>query len=76
MTSEEKDMPGKKLVDFEEFLRAAGLKMTPQLMMICREIIAAGDHPSVETLFYRVRQKIPCNSYVSVAVPNLKGEPG
>jgi Fe2+ or Zn2+ uptake regulation protein len=44
MSSEEKVMPGKKLVDFEKIFRVAGLKMTHQRMMICREILTAGDH--------------------------------
>lgn len=66
MTSEEKDMPGKKLVDFEEIFRAAGLKMTHQRMMIYREILAAGDHPSVETLFSRVQRSIPTISIDTV----------
>jgi len=60
------DMPGKKLVDFEEIFRAAGLKMTHQRMIIYREILAAGDHPSVETLFNRVRGKIPSISIDTV----------
>lgn len=65
-TSDGNDMPRKKLVDFEETFRAAGLKMTHQRMIIYREILAAGDHPSVETLFARVRAKIPSISIDTV----------
>lgn len=66
MISDENDMPTQKLVDLEKIFRDAGLKMTHQRMMIYREILAAGDHPSVETLFSRVQQNIPTISIDTV----------
>ena len=55
-----------ELTAFEDACRAAGLKLTHQRLEIYRELMQAGDHPSVETLFQRVRRRIPTISLDTV----------
>jgi len=55
-----------ELAAFEEACRGAGLKLTHQRLEIYRELMQAVDHPSVETLFQRVRRRIPTISLDTV----------
>ncbi len=48
--------------DLRQACRAAGLKVTHQREVIFEEIVNTTDHPSAETLYERVRAKIPAVS--------------
>jgi len=48
-----------KLQEFREVCRSTGLKLTSQRMEILRELARAKDHPSAETLYQRVRERLP-----------------
>ena len=48
-----------KLKELHEVCRQTGLKLTQQRIEILRELSRAKDHPSAETLFLRVRERIP-----------------
>lgn len=56
----------KRLADFEDICREKGLKITHQRLEIYRELLSATDHPSVEAVFQRVRQRIPTISIDTV----------
>ena len=51
---------------FEQACREAGLRLTHQRLEIFRELAAAKDHPSAETLHQRLRRKIPTLSLDTV----------
>jgi len=51
---------------FARACRQAGLKQTPQRLEVLREIMAARDHPTVESLHARVRQRMPSLSLDTV----------
>ncbi len=51
---------------FQEELRSAGIKLTPQRIAIFREIIQACDHPDAETLHGRLRGGMPSLSLDTV----------
>jgi Fur family peroxide stress response transcriptional regulator len=55
-----------KLADFESACRSHGLKMTHQRREIFIELIAGADHPSVETIYKRLREKVPTISLDTV----------
>lgn len=55
-----------QLTDFEKLCRKKGLKMTHQRLEIYRELLTSLDHPSVESLFLRVRKRIPTISLDTV----------
>ncbi len=52
--------------DFNEACRRVGLKLTHQRQEIFRELAAAIDHPTAETLHQRLRQRIPTLSLDTV----------
>ena len=56
----------KRFTDFEELCRKKGLKLTHQRLEIYRELLTSRDHPSVESLFQRVRKRIPTISLDTV----------
>lgn len=56
----------KRLAGFEDLCREKGLKLTHQRLETYRELLSALDHPSVETLFQRVRKRIPTISLDTV----------
>ena len=56
----------KKIELFRTVCRAHGVKVTHQRLEIFREIMAAGDHPSAEDVFRRVRKRIPTISLDTV----------
>lgn len=48
----------KKLRNFEQACRDAGLKLTHQRLEIFRELATAEDHPSAETLHKRLQKRL------------------
>lgn len=48
-----------KLEELHHLCRSSGLKLTNQRVEILRELARATDHPSAETLFQRVRKRLP-----------------
>lgn len=55
-----------KLRDFEQDCRNVGLKLTHQRLEIFRELAVAFDHPSAETLYKRLRKRMPTLSLDTV----------
>ena len=51
---------------FEKTLKESGVKITHQRLEIFREVAASGDHPDAETLFRKVRKKLPTISLDTV----------
>ena len=49
----------KKMRAFEQACRAAGLKLTHQRLEIYRELAMSTDHPSAESLYKRLKKKLP-----------------
>jgi Fur family peroxide stress response transcriptional regulator len=54
------------LNSFPEFCRQKGIKATHQRTEIYRELLATEEHPNAETIYERVRQKIPTISLDTV----------
>jgi Fur family peroxide stress response transcriptional regulator len=52
------DMIQEQLTAFESACWEAGLRLTHQRLEIYRELAMAGDHPSAELLYQRLRKKI------------------
>jgi Fur family peroxide stress response transcriptional regulator len=48
-----------RLNDFDDACRKAGLRVTQQRLEIYRELMAATDHPSAESLHQRIRMPTP-----------------
>ncbi len=48
-----------RLREFQKMCRSRGLKMTHQRMEIFRELASSEEHPDAETVYARVRQRIP-----------------
>ena len=51
---------------FTEIMRGSGIKLTHQRIEIFREAARTGDHPDAETIFKRVRKRIPTISLDTV----------
>lgn len=51
---------------FMEIMRGSGIKLTHQRIEIFREAARTGDHPDAETIFKRVRKRIPTISLDTV----------
>jgi Fur family peroxide stress response transcriptional regulator len=51
---------------FNDKCSEAGLKITPQRTIIYEELLRVRDHPSVDTLYKRVRAKLPNISFDTV----------
>jgi Fur family transcriptional regulator, peroxide stress response regulator len=51
---------------FKEALRISGVKLTHQRIEIFREVAKTGDHPDAETIYKRVRKRIPTISLDTV----------
>ena len=51
---------------FEEICRKSDIKITFQRMEIYRELVMADDHPDAETVYKRVKEKIPTISLDTV----------
>ena len=56
----------KKLENFETACRESGLKVTHQRLEIFRELAAADDHPTAETLYNRLQKVMPTLSLDTV----------
>ncbi len=56
----------RKLEELRQACQETGLKLTHQRMEILREISSTTDHPSAETVFRRVREKLPSVSLDTV----------
>ena len=56
----------KRLADFAAACRAQRVKVTPQRTEILRELASTGEHPDAETVFKRVRRRIPAISLDTV----------
>ncbi len=48
----------RKMVQFKEKLRGAGIKITPQRLLIFRKLVQTEEHPDAETLYHQVRQSL------------------
>ena len=55
----DKALKTRRLETFVAAARDAGVKMTHQRMEIFREIAATDEHPDVDSIFQRVRRRIP-----------------
>ena len=56
----------RRLAHMTATVRAAGIKLTHQRLEIFREIAASAAHPSVETVFSAVRERVPTVSQDTV----------
>ncbi len=65
-TPDRKAFCEQKLEELRETCRDTGLKLTHQRMEILRELAATTDHPSAETVYRRVREKLPSVSLDTV----------
>ncbi len=55
-----------RLCRLKEALRRAGVKLTPQRLEIFREVLQTSDHPDAETVYHRVRERVPTVSLDTV----------
>jgi len=51
---------------FQENLKDAGIKLTPQRLEIFREVAQSGEHPDAETVYNGVRKRLPTVSLDTV----------
>jgi Fur family transcriptional regulator, peroxide stress response regulator len=63
--------PGEREVErrmsrFERVCRDAGVRLTHQRLEVFREVARTGDHPDAETVFVRVRERMPTISLDTV----------
>ncbi len=54
------------LCRLREALRRAGVKLTLQRLEIFREVLQTSDHPDAETVYHRVRERVPTVSLDTV----------
>jgi len=66
VTDPDRNEVERRLAHFERVCREAGLRLTPQRMEIFREVACTGDHPDAETVFKRVRERMPTVSLDTV----------
>lgn len=55
-----------RLCRLKEALRRAGVRLTPQRLEIFREVLQTNDHPDAETVYHRVRERVPTVSLDTV----------
>ncbi len=64
------DIPSKELERrinrFKQELKRAGVKLTHQRLEVYQELAKSGDHPDAETLFTRLRERLPTISLDTV----------
>lgn len=60
------DNLAQKMYLLSEALKQAGVKQTHQRMEIFREVIQTDEHPDAETIYQRVRERIPTISLDTV----------
>lgn len=56
----------RRMARFEEVCKKAGVKITHQRMEIYREVARTGDHPDADSVFQRVKERIPTISLDTV----------
>ena len=56
----------RRLRDFRNVCRRAGMKLTHQRMEIFREVARTTDHPDAQTIYERVRERVPTMSLDTV----------
>ncbi len=56
----------KLLSQFKQICRKSGLKVTPQRTIIYEELINSKDHPSVDILYKKVKDRLPDVSFDTV----------
>ncbi len=56
----------RRMHQFAEEIKRAGAKITHQRMEIFREVARTGDHPDAETVYARVRERMPTISLDTV----------
>jgi Fur family transcriptional regulator, peroxide stress response regulator len=56
----------RRIVDFTEASSSAGIRMTHQRMEVFREVAKTDEHPDAETIYDRVRRRIPAISLDTV----------
>lgn len=56
----------KRVEQFQSVCRKNGVKLTHQRLEIFKEIVAAKDHPNAETLFKKVKKRLPTVSLDTV----------
>ena len=56
----------RRMKNFEEVCRSAGLKLTHQRIEIFREVAQTGDHPDAEAVYRGVRKRMPTVSLDTV----------
>ena len=59
-------MTEEKIFRFEEACKKAGLRQTPQRLAIFEALAARSDHPSANTVYNSVREKMPRISFDTV----------
>lgn len=55
-----------KVEELVEHVRAKGMNVTPQRLAIYRALLESEDHPSPETLYRRVKKKMPSISLATI----------
>jgi Fur family peroxide stress response transcriptional regulator len=55
-----------RMTRFEQVCRDGGVRLTPQRLEIFREVAQSGDHPDAETVYKRVRKRMPTVSLDTV----------
>lgn len=48
-----------RLGSFAELCKRAGIRVTHQRMEVFRDVAATGEHPDVESIYRRVRRRVP-----------------
>ncbi len=61
-----RDQTAKRVAAFQAVCRIHGVKATHQRMEILRELAGTEEHPDVETIYERVRRRIPAISLDTV----------
>jgi Fur family peroxide stress response transcriptional regulator len=56
----------RRLDHFRDVCRRAGMKLTHQRMEIFREVARTADHPDAQTIYERVRERVPAMSLDTV----------
>ncbi len=56
----------RRMEHFQKALHQKGIKVTHQRMEIYREVARSSDHPNVEVIFRRVRERVPTISLDTV----------
>jgi Fur family peroxide stress response transcriptional regulator len=62
----DRDEIERRMKRFEQVCRDAGAKLTHQRLEVFREVAQSGDHPDAETVYRRVRRRLPTVSLDTV----------